>query len=98
VEFYERALDLDGDNPTALNGLGFVLVDTGMDPSRGLRFCRKAVDKKPQNPAYLDSLGWAYFKNGEPMEARVWLRRAMDLAPQEQEIKVHMRIVVGETR
>jgi tetratricopeptide (TPR) repeat protein len=98
VEFYEKALDLDADNPTALNGLGFILVDTGMDPSRGLRFCRKAVDKKPHNPAYLDSLGWAYFKNGEPLEARVWLRRAMDLAPREQEIKSHMRIVVGDTR
>ncbi|MFP3089077.1 tetratricopeptide repeat protein [Treponema sp. TIM-1] len=98
VEFYEKALDLDENNTTALNGLGFILVDTGMDIFRGLRFCRKAVDRKPQNPAYLDSLGWAYFKNGEPQEARIWLRRALDLAPREQTIKTHMRMVVGDTQ
>ncbi|MDR2759698.1 MAG: tetratricopeptide repeat protein [Spirochaetaceae bacterium] len=98
VELYEKALDLDENNTTALNGLGFILVDTGIDIFRGLRFCRKAVDRKPQNPAYLDSLGWAYFKNGEPQEARVWLRRALDLAPREQVIKTHMRMVVGDTK
>ncbi|MDR0590025.1 MAG: tetratricopeptide repeat protein [Spirochaetaceae bacterium] len=98
VEFYEKALDLDENNTTAMNGLGFILVDTGIDVFRGLRFCRKAVDRKPHNPAYLDSLGWAYFKNGDSQEARVWLRRALDLAPREQAIKTHMRMVVGDTK
>ncbi|MDR3160763.1 MAG: tetratricopeptide repeat protein [Spirochaetaceae bacterium] len=96
VDYYEKALEVDGENPTALNCLGYILVDTNADISRGLRYCRKAVDRKPQNPAYLDSLGWAYFKNGETQEARVWLRRALEAAPHEQEIKKHMRTVVGD--
>jgi tetratricopeptide (TPR) repeat protein len=95
VELYEKALDLDEENTTAMNGLGYILVDTNMDLIRGLRLCRKAVDKKSQSPAYLDSLGWAYFKNGELLEARTWIRRAIDLAPQEKEIKEHFRIVTG---
>ncbi|MDR2110886.1 MAG: tetratricopeptide repeat protein [Spirochaetaceae bacterium] len=95
VELYEKALDLDGNNTTAMNGLGFILADTDTDVLRGLRFCRKAVDRKPQSAAYLDSLGWAYFKSGDPVEARVWLRRAMEIAPQQREIRQHMRIVVG---
>jgi Tfp pilus assembly protein PilF len=95
VDYYEKALDMDGNNATALNGLGFILVDTDMDPVRGLRCCRKAVDIKPQNPAYLDSLGWAYFKNGELLEARTWLRRAMEAAPEKKEIKEHFKIVSG---
>ena len=96
VEYYEKALDLDGKNATALNGLGFVLVDAGMDLLRGLRCCKKAVDLKPQNPAYLDSLGWAYFKNGELLEARTWLRRAMDAGSELKEIEEHYKIVTGE--
>jgi tetratricopeptide (TPR) repeat protein len=96
VDYYEKALDLDGNNATALNGLGFILVDTDMDLLRGLRCCKKAVDLKPQNPAYLDSLGWAYFKNGEFLEARTWLRRAMDAAPEKKEIKEHFQAVTGE--
>ena len=96
VEYYEKALDLDADNATALNGLGFVLADADIDPIRGLRCCRKAVDLKPQNPAYLDSLGWAYFKNGELLEARTWLRRALEAAPEQKEIKEHVRSVTGD--
>jgi tetratricopeptide (TPR) repeat protein len=96
VELYEKALDLDENNTTAMNSLGYILADTDRDVLRGLRLCRKAVDKKPQNPAYLDSLGWAYFKSGELLEARTWLRRALELAPQEQEIRDHLRVVIGE--
>ena len=96
VEYYEKALELDSDNSTALNGLGFVLVDTEMDLTRGLRCCKKAVDLKPQNPVYQDSLGWAYFKNGDLLEARTWLRRATEAAPNYKEIKEHFRTVTGE--
>jgi tetratricopeptide (TPR) repeat protein len=96
VDYYEKALELDENNTTALNGLGFVLVDTDMDLLRGLRCCRKAVDLKPQSAAYLDSLGWAFFKNGELLEARTWLRRAVEAAPQQKEIREHYRTVTGE--
>ncbi|MDR2185239.1 MAG: tetratricopeptide repeat protein [Treponema sp.] len=95
VEYYEKALEIDSNNTTAMNGLGYILADTGKDVLRGLRFCRKAVDRKPQNAAYLDSLGWAHFKSGDVTEARIWLRRALDLAPKQREIQNHMRIVVG---
>ena len=95
VEYYEKALDLDENNATALNGLGYILVDTDMDIIRGLRCCKKAIDLKPQSPAYQDSLGWAYYKNGEFLEARTWLRRAMDAAPHHAEIKEHFKTVTG---
>jgi tetratricopeptide (TPR) repeat protein len=97
VDCYEKALELDENNATAMNGLGYVLVDSNIDLARGLRFCRKAVDRAPQNAAYLDSLGWAYYKNGEYAESRVWLRRAFDLAPHNSVIRAHMRLVVGES-
>ncbi len=96
IEWYKRALTLDSENSTALNGLGYVLADTEKDIHKALVFCKKAVEKKPQNPAYLDSLGWAYFKNGELLEARTWLRRALDLAPRQTEIRNHMKVVVGD--
>jgi Flp pilus assembly protein TadD len=98
VDLYEKALDIDEGNATAMNSMGFILADAGIDVMRGLRLCRKAVDQNPQNPAYLDSLGWAYYKSGEPAEARVWLRRALDIAPGEQDILKHFEIVTGEAQ
>ena len=96
IELYEKALEIDADNTTAMNSMGFILADSGIDLMRGLRLCRKAVDRKPHNAAYLDSLGWAYFKSGELVEARTWIRRALNLAPDEKEIQYHFSIVTGE--
>jgi tetratricopeptide (TPR) repeat protein len=95
VEYYEKALDIDNENLTAINGLGYVLADTGLDKLKGLRLCRKAVDRNPENAAYLDSLGWAAFQCGKLDEARKWLRQAMELAPHEKEIVRHFRLAGG---
>jgi tetratricopeptide (TPR) repeat protein len=96
VDYYEKTLEIDENNTTAMNSMGYILADSNIDAVRGLRLCRKAVDRRPQSPAYLDSLGWAYFKNGELVEARTWLRRALDIAPGEKEIREHFKIVTGE--
>ncbi|MCL1959041.1 MAG: tetratricopeptide repeat protein [Spirochaetes bacterium] len=96
IELYEKTLEIDSDNATAMNSMGYILADTGLDVMRALRLCRKAVDTRPQNAAYLDSLGWAYYKSGEVLEARTWLRRALDIAPNEKEIQRHFKIVTGE--
>lgn len=96
LEYYKKALELDKNNPTALNGFGYILADQNIDPRKALLYCKKAVDQRPQNPAYLDSLGWAYYKNGELIEARNWLRRAFDIAPHHADIKQHIRVIIGE--
>ena len=96
IELYEKTLEIDSNNATAMNSMGYILADTGIDVMRALRLCRKAVDSKPQSAAYLDSLGWAYYKSGEVVEARTWLRRALEVAPGEQEIQKHFKTVTGE--
>jgi len=96
VELYEKTLEIDTNNGTAMNGMGYILADSGLDIMRGLRLCRKAVDSRPNSAAYLDSLGWAYYKSGEVVEARTWLRRALDIAPEEKEIIKHFKTVAGE--
>jgi tetratricopeptide (TPR) repeat protein len=96
VELYEKALELDQNNTTAMNGLGFVLVDANIDLHRGLRYCRLAADRKPSNAAYLDSLGWAFYQSGDLSEARKWLRRAQSLAPRNEDIMSHVQAVFKE--
>jgi len=98
IEFYEKTLEIDSDNTTAMNSMGYILADTGMDVMRALRLCRRAVDSKPQSAAYLDSLGWAYYKSGEVIEARTWLRRALEISPNEETIIRHFKIVSGDIR
>jgi Flp pilus assembly protein TadD len=97
IEWYERALSIDSNNLTALNGLGFILADTGKDAKRGLRFCKRAVEKKPDNPIYLDSLGWAYYKDGKISEARQCLKKAREKEPDNVFIQEHLKAVERAT-
>ena len=60
-----------------LNYLGYMLADKGIRLPEALKMIRKAVDLEPMNGAYLDSLGWAYFKLGEYELAEDNLRQAV---------------------
>ena len=90
----ERALELDPDNSTALNSLGYILADTRRDTRRAVDCCRRALRRNPNNPAYLDSLGWAYYRLGRAEEAREVLRSALEASPRNKEIAAHLRQVL----
>lgn len=89
VGWYEKALELDASNDTALNGLGYVLADVGRDLTRALSLCKKAFEANPDNPAYLDSLGWVYYKLGLDKEARAYVKRAKEKLPGNKIIEGH---------
>ena len=93
LELYEKALDMDPDNATALNGLGYILADTEKDLTRALILCKKALDAQPDNPAYLDSLAWTYYKMGFDTEARTYIQRAEKQLPDNQIIKEHSETI-----
>lgn len=48
-----------------LNYLGYMNADRGVKLDESLSLIKQALAFEPNNPAYLDSLGWAYFKLGK---------------------------------
>ena len=96
IEYLYKALDLDADNSNILNSLGYILADKAIDTDKAVDYCRQAVKKKPENPAYLDSLGWAFFRSGQNEEARHYLGRAFELANGNKTIAAHLRAVIDE--
>jgi len=67
-------------NPTALNFLGYQLADHNRKLSEAVDLIQRALAIDPNNGAYLDSLGWAYYRLGRLSEARAQLERAIQLA------------------
>lgn len=98
VDYYEKALEIESENPTALNGLGYVLACTGHDLTRALMLCKRAVDYVPDSSAFLDSIGWVYYKMGLDKEAKGFIKRAIEKNPDAEEIKEHYRAVFGKQR
>ncbi len=62
---FRKILTQDPNNAGTLNYLGYMMADHGMQLDEALGFVKKAVQLEPANGAYLDSLGWAYFKLGK---------------------------------
>jgi tetratricopeptide (TPR) repeat protein len=77
---FRRALDLDKNNPSVLNYLGYMLADRDMKLDEALSMVKKAVDTDPINGAFLDSLGWVYFKMNRFDLAEQFLKRAVAFA------------------
>lgn len=77
-----KTLELKPDFDEALNYLGYSWADRGVNLPRALEMIEKAVKAEPENPAYLDSLGWVFFKLGRPKEAVPPLEKAVQLSPE----------------
>ena len=87
VEYYEKALELNPNSPTALNGLGYVLACEDKDLTKALSYCKKRLllHRTPQLALIL----WAGFiTNWEYMRTQKnilkWLKnwiKTMSLLP-----------------
>jgi tetratricopeptide (TPR) repeat protein len=75
-EMFRKVLAIDPQNTMTLNYLGYMLADRGAKLDEALTLIKKAVDLDPTNGAYLDSLGWAYFKLGKYDQAEDNLNKA----------------------
>lgn len=62
----------------ALNYLGYMLADRGVRLDESVGLIKRALALEPDNGSYLDSLGWAYYKDGKLDLAAENLRRAAD--------------------
>jgi tetratricopeptide (TPR) repeat protein len=93
ISHLEKALEIDPENVTAKNSLGFIMADQNIRLSDALNYCRQAVQAHPNNAAYLDSLGWAFYKMGKKADAKRLLEEASKLAPDAGQIRDHLRKV-----
>jgi len=89
-EAFHKVLADDPKNAMALNYLGYMLADRGTRLEEALGYIRRAVALDPQNGAYLDSLGWAYYKMGNYELAEENLRRAVDRMGDDPTIHEHL--------
>jgi len=64
-EQFKKVVASDSEHASALNYLGYMLADQNMKLEEALGYIKRAVDLDPANGAYLDSLGWAYFRLGK---------------------------------
>ncbi|MBB5020712.1 tetratricopeptide repeat protein [Desulfurispira natronophila] len=71
---------LSDDAPASLlNFVGYLMVDERIAIHRGGEYIRRAIDQEGDNPYYIDSLAWFYYRNGDYVNARIFIERAIEL-------------------
>jgi tetratricopeptide (TPR) repeat protein len=95
------ALAAAPDNPTILNTLGYMWVDSGRRIEQGAEMLARAHAAEPENGNIQDSLGWAQFRRGQYDIAVETLEGAVSKEPANAEINDHLGDAywqVGRTR
>ena len=95
IYYAERAYNIDQLNLNAKNTYGYLLCDYELDINRGIALLREVVRIKPDNPAYLDSLGWAYYKKGDKKGALACIRKSLELSKENSEVLDHLGVLTN---
>jgi tetratricopeptide (TPR) repeat protein len=84
------ALQAHPDNPTLLNHLGYLWVDSGRRVEQGSEMIARAHAAQPDDGNIQDSLGWSQYRQGQYDVAVVTLEGAVAKEPANAEINDHL--------
>jgi tetratricopeptide (TPR) repeat protein len=87
---FHRALELAPDQPFVLNYLGYAWADMGHNLDRARQMIQKAAERRPNDGAITDSLGWVEYRQGAVADAVRTLERAVELEPEDATINAHL--------
>jgi tetratricopeptide (TPR) repeat protein len=91
-----QLLEVEPDNADALNYLGYLLANENRELDEAIRLIQRALDADPGNPSFLDSLGWAYYRQGNFEQAERYLAPAAERLPRSSVIQDHLGDVLVE--
>ncbi len=65
------------DDPDILNFLAYLYAEEGVKLDEAQELLRRALEADPENPYYMDSLGWTYYRLGRADEAVKYIQQAI---------------------
>ena len=88
-EQYEKALEYNPGNIMAMNNYAYFLAESGQDLDKAERLSGMSVKYEPENPTYLDTYAWIYFKKGEYSLALTYMKAAIANSDGEQSAELY---------
>jgi tetratricopeptide (TPR) repeat protein len=95
-EEFKKVLDVNPRNAITLNYYGYMLAERGIRLDEARDLVQRALDQDPYNGAYLDSLGWTYYKQNKLDEAELTLRKALERESHDPTIRQHLGDVLAK--
>ena len=95
-KIFNKALKLSPDYHNAMNYLGYMWADINQNLDEAAKLIIKANELDTDNAAYIDSLGWLYFRQGKYDMALTELLKASELTQDEPDSTIFEHI--GDTQ
>ncbi len=90
-KYFRKSIAIKPDYATALNYLGYMWADRNENLIEAKKFIGLALKEQPENPAFLDSMAWVFFREGDHKEALRWQLKALKHAKEDDpEIFLHL--------
>lgn len=89
-QYLERFVRIEPGDPHANNFLGYLYAENGVFLEKAAELVGKALKEDSDNGAYLDSLGWVYYKMQKYGRALEYLERANQLLKNDPVIMEHL--------
>jgi predicted Zn-dependent protease len=94
IAVYEQVLGKNSANDIAANNLAALIADHKPDPQSLKRAKELAMRfESSQQPAFMDTLGWIYYKSGETDKAISLLEKVVKQAPEVSVFRYHLGMV-----
>ena len=93
---YEAALNKFPDNALLLNNFSYSLSERDIRLDEALEMIKKALTIVPDNGAYLDTIGWIYYKLKNYPEAEKYIKQAIEVRENSAVVFEHLGDVYYE--
>jgi tetratricopeptide (TPR) repeat protein len=93
---FKKALAVNPKSGSVLNYYGYMLGDLGQRLDEAADLVQRALKEEPYNGAYLDSMGWIYYKQNKLGEAEATLRKAVERDSHDPTIHSHLADVYAK--
>lgn len=90
IQTMQTIIQLDPENVSALNYLGYTYADMGVHLDQALDLIQRAMELKPNDGYITDSLGWVYYQSQDYEKAVHFLEQAAELSDYESIITSHL--------
>ncbi|MEJ2053690.1 MAG: tetratricopeptide repeat protein [Calditrichaceae bacterium] len=93
---YEAGIERFPENALLLNNFSYSLSERNIRLEDALKMVQKALEISPDNGAYLDTIGWIYYKLGHYNEAEKYIKQAIQMREDSAVVFEHLGDVYFE--
>ena len=84
-----KSLEINPDDAYVLNYLAYSWLERKYKIDISLQMLEKAYSKRSNDPYIIDSIGWAYYLTNDYVKAENFLKRAVELMPEDPTVNDH---------